>query len=392
MLHIGIDARLIHYRRGMGTVVYSLINEWVRFITTPCDDAPIPFRLTLYVDSARAVTAAAPFANDYVNVRQFGPAFYPLWEQWLLPRQALKDRVDVLYCPANTAPIFLPAPIKLALTIHDVMYLLPQGQLPTSPSLYQRLGRHYRRWVVPKAARRADLIVTDSQFSRRDILQYLGHSLSTSAAAIQVVTLAAAAEYGPQLPENVALGLAQLKVKPPYILGLGAIDPRKNTTRLIEAFAQLKNHSQKLVITGLDPAAQAYFGKLAQQYGLNLGNDVILLGFVSERELAALYAGATLLLYPSLYEGFGLPVLEAMACGTPVIASNTSSIPEIAGKAALLIDPTDITAMSNTMQRLIDAPNLRQQLIESGRVRASQFNWQFSAKLMLTLLSKVVGL
>lgn len=392
MLHIGIDARLIHYRRGMGTVVYSLINEWVRFITTPCDNAPIPFRLTLYVDSARAVTAAAPFANDHVSVRQFGPAFYPLWEQWLLPRQVLKDEVDVLYCPANTAPIFLPAPIKLALTIHDVMYLLPQGQLPTSPSLYQRLGRHYRRWVVPKAARRANLIVTDSQFSRRDILQYLGRSLSTSADAIQVVTLAAAAEYGPQLPENVALGLAQLKVRPPYILGLGAIDPRKNTTRLIEAFAQLENRSQKLVITGLDPAAQAYFGKLAQQYGLNLGNDVILLGFVSERELAALYAGATLLLYPSLYEGFGLPVLEAMACGTPVITSNTSSIPEIAGEAALLIDPTDITAMSNAMQRLIDAPSLRQQLIKSGWVRASQFNWQFSAKLMLTLLSKVVGL
>ena len=119
---------------------------------------------------------------------------------------------------------------------------------------------------------------------------------------------------------------------------------------------------------------------------------MILLGFVSERELAALYAGATLLLYPSLYEGFGLPVLEAMACGTPVIASNTSSIPEIAGEAALLIDPTDITAMSNAMQRLIDEPSLCQQLIESGRVRASQFNWQFSAKLMLTLLSKVVGL
>ena len=286
----------------------------------------------------------------------------------------------------------IAAPIKLALTIHDVMYLLPQGQLPTSPSLYQRLGRHYRRWVVPKAARRADLIVTDSQFSRRDILQYLGRSLSTSAAAIQVVTLAAAAEYGPQLPENVALGLAQLKVRPPYILGLGAIDPRKNTARLIEAFAQLKNRTQKLVVTGLDPSAQTYFGKLAQQYGLNLGNDVILLGFVSERELATLYTGATLLLYPSLYEGFGLPVLEAMACGTPVIASNTSSIPEIAGEAALLIDPTDITAMSNAMQRLIDAPSLRQQLIESGRVRASQFNWQFSAKLMLTLLSKVVGL
>lgn len=392
MLHIGIDARLIHYRRGMGTVVYSLINEWVRFITTPCDDAPIPFRLTLYVDSARAVTAAAPFANDHVSVRQFGPAFYPLWEQWLLPRQVLKDEVDVLYCPANTAPIFLPAPIKLALTIHDVMYLLPQGQLPTSPSLYQRLGRHYRRWIVPKAARRANLIVTDSQFSRRDILQYLGRSLSTSAVAIQVVTLAAAAEYGPQLPENVALGLAQLKVRPPYILGLGAIDPRKNTTRLIEAFAQLKNRTQKLVVTGLDLAAQTYFGKLAQQYGLNLGNDVILLGFVSERELATLYTGATLLLYPSLYEGFGLPVLEAMACGTPVIASNTSSIPEIAGEAALLIDPTDIMAMSNAMQRLIDEPSLCQQLIESGRVRASQFNWQFSAKLMLTLLSKVVGL
>ncbi len=392
MLHLGIDARLIHYRRGMGTVIYSLINEWVRFMTTLTGDALAPFRLTLYVDSARAVTAAATFANDYVTARQLGPAFYPLWEQWLLPRQALRDGVDVLYCPANTAPIFLPASIKLALTIHDVMYLLPQGQLPTSPSLYQRLGRHYRRWVVPKAARRADLIVTDSQFSRRDILQYLGSSLSTSAAAIQVVTLAAAAEYGPQLPENITLGLAQLKVRPPYILGLGAIDPRKNTARLIEAFAQLKNRTQKLVVTGLDPAAQAHFGKLAQQYGLNLGNDVILLGFVSERELAALYAGATLLLYPSLYEGFGLPVLEAMACGTPVIASNTSSIPEIAGEAALFIDPTDITAMSNAMQRLIDEPSLRQQLIESGRVRASQFNWQFSAKLMLTLLSKVVGL
>lgn len=390
-LHLGVDARLMHYRRGMGTVVHSLVREWAQLLTAGQSD----LRMTLYVDSEAGVQAAAAFAQPAINIVRLGPRFYPLWEQWTLPRQALRDAVNVLYCPANTGPMRLSPRVKLALTIHDVMYMLPigtqPGQLPASPSRYQQLGRLYRRWVVPRAAHRADLISTDSAFSRRDIAQHLGQYLRPPSDQIQVVPLAAAAEYAPQPAETVTDTLTRLQVQPPYALGLGAIDPRKNTALLIEAFGRLPQNNLRLVITGLDPNAQAHFAALAVQHGLRLGQQIQLLGFVSERDLAALYTAAEMLLYPSRYEGFGLPALEAMQCGTPVITANTTSLPEIAEGAALLINPNNAAALCAAIQQLHNDTSLQQRLRTAGLARAAQFNWQSSAKLMLTLLSKAAS-
>ncbi|MCW1968070.1 MAG: glycosyltransferase family 4 protein [Anaerolineae bacterium] len=389
--HLGVDARLMHYRRGMGTVVHSLVQAWAQRLAAQ----PSNLRMTLYVDSTTGSQAAAAFAQPAIKIVRLGPRFYPLWEQLALPRQALRDAVDVLYCPANTGPIRLSPRVKLALTIHDVMYMLPigtqPGQLPASPSRYQQLGRLYRRWVVPRAAHRANLITTDSQFSRNDIAQHLGQWLRQPSDEIQVVPLAAAAEYAPQSADAVNEVLRRLQVKPPYALGLGAIDPRKNTALLIEALEQLQPSDLTLVITGLDPSAQAHFAALVAQRGLRLGQQIQLLGFVSERDLAALYTAAEMLLYPSRYEGFGLPVLEAMQCGTPVITANTTSLPEIAEGAALLINPNDVSALCTAIQQLHHDASLRQRLRTAGLARAAQFNWQSSAKLMLTLLSKTAS-
>jgi glycosyltransferase involved in cell wall biosynthesis len=171
---------------------------------------------------------------------------------------------------------------------------------------------------------------------------------------------------------------------------LGASDPRKNTARVIEAFAALRNGAtdrRQLVVAGLSPAAQNDFSNHAA--GLGILDDVCLLGFVAEEELVLLYNMAQVVVYPSLYEGFGLPVLEAMACGAPVITSNVSSIPEVAGDAAILIDPTDTAALVQAMTRLADDEVLRRELIARGELQVSKFSWRRAAQETLAIYEEV---
>ena len=367
-MKIGIDARTLTNKRGIGNVVFHLLHE--------LSAIPLDCSYIIYVDEPKAL--------DFVpnDLRFYGkfirPKFYPFWEQIALPYHAIKDQLDILHCPGNSAPIFLPKSVKLVLTIHDVMFMFPTYQLPKSPSLYQRLGRQYLKYIVPLAAKNASVITTVSSTSREDILRYI-RTLDRD--SISVIWSAANEECKEILNDSL---LNEAKEKfflgSHFILAFGALDPRKNTSMVLKTFAKFQTTNLlkvQLVIVGLTTPGIKKFKELAKNLGIE--NDVVFAGFVSESDLIALYNLATILLYPSLYEGFGLPVLEAMKCGTAVITSNSGSIPEIAGDAALMVNSSAIEELVDAMHLLFSDHQLRNDLVIKGKIRAGMFSWQKAA-------------
>lgn len=376
-MRIGIDARLLSYRRGMGTFVYHILLHLAVL------DQKSEY--LLYIDKEfEEFDLALP--RNFILRHLTWPS-YPLWEQVGLPLAAKHDDVDVLHCPANTGPLFLPVWIKSVLTIHDVMYLLPYEVLPPSSSLYQRLGRLYRRWIVPCTAKRANAIITDSNHSRQDILDLL----QVPPERVSVIYGAPGHAFCP-LPnqERIEQAKQRYRIQSPFILALGGLDPRKNTARILQAFRNFRDRSKsdrQLVIVGLPESGQRLFSRIAMEMGI--AEEGVFTGFVPEEDLVALYNGADVFLYPSLYEGFGLPVLEAMACGTPVIASTAGSIPEIAGESALLIEPKDVEALASAIEQVITDQALRQELIARGLEHVKKFSWEKAARELLTVYERV---
>lgn len=370
-MNVAIDARLLAYRRGMGNFVCNLLMELAKL---PGDE-----RYILYVDDVRAGEHAPQ--DPRFTVRKLSPKIYPLWEQISLPLALARDRPDILHCPANTAPLFLPKRLKLILTIHDVMYLLPASVLPRTPSLYQRAGRLYYRRMAPHAAKRAARIMTVSENSKRDITEIM----HIPCEKIQVVYGAGNAICRRfDDPSPVVEVKRRYSIDGRYIFALGALDPRKNTIGVLRSFARLKQLSAlpvQLVLAGLSPEAKSKFHVLGSKLGLD--GQVILLGFVSEQELAALYNGADVFVYPSLYEGFGMPVLEAFACGAPVVTSSTGSIPEVAGNAALFVDPHNPDEIAAAILRIISDTVLRARMMKMGLEQAGRFSWVNTTKQVL---------
>lgn len=375
-LKIGIDARLVTYRRGMGNFTYNLLVELAKLSTE--------HEYVLYVDDPAAVPLLP--ATPQFPAKVLIPKFYPVWEQFVLPLQVVKDRLDVLHCPANTAPVQLRSSTKLVLTIHDVMYLMPQRTIPLSPSRYQQLGRFYRRQIVPRASRRATVINTVSEQSRLDIETYLG-----KVTAPVVVTHEAADPAFQLLPHSAQFAEVRAKygLSKRVILALGGIDPRKNTKRILEAFARFQQRLPgifQLAIVGMPPSAQPSYWELV--HTLDIANSVVITDYIPEKDLITLYNIAELFVYPSLYEGFGLPVLEAMACGTPVLTSPVGSIPEVAGAAALLVDPYNVDAITDGLYQILTDRAIAQQLQVQGLARVKLFSWQDVAQKMLHLYEK----
>jgi len=377
-MRIGIDARLLSYRRGMGTFVYHLLsnlavldrkNQYLLYVSTEPKDLDLSL------------------PENFIIRSLIWPS-YPLWEQISLPLEAMHDDVDVLHCTANTGPLFLSQQIKLVLTIHDVMYLLPYEVLPPSPSVYQRLGRIYRRWIVPHVAKRANAIITVSRHSRQDILRIL----QVPPERVFVIYEAPSHVFCPLPSKEMIKKVKQrYRIQNRFILALGGLDPRKNTNRTLQAFKDFSEQSKndyQLVIVGLPRSGQRLFSRTAMEIGIT--EKVIFTGFVPEEDLVALYNGADVFLYPSLYEGFGLPVLEAMACGTPVIASTAGSIPEIAGESALLIEPKDVEALALAIEQVVTDQTLRHALIARGFEHVKKFSWEKAVRELLAVYEKVM--
>jgi len=247
------------------------------------------------------------------------------------------------------------------------------------------MTRHLNKWV-PYSARKAHHVIAVSEATRRDLIELyhispakitvLYHGISPAFRRVEDAGTLAAIRH--------KYGLAER----PFVLSVGTIQPRKNYRRLIQAFAHL-DESLALVIAGSKGwHYEDVFGEVSRQ---GLAERVHFLGFVADADLPALYSAASLFVYPSLYEGFGLPVLEAMTCGTPVVASNQSALPEVVGQAGLLVDPRDVKALAAAMSRLLADKDLHQKLAQAGHVRAANFTWGNMAVKLIALYQQLIG-
>lgn len=374
-LRIGIEAqRLFRPRKhGMDIVALELIknlqqldqyNEYFIFVKPDTDN-----------------TVLQTTANFHIIEVAGGP--YPLWEQLLLPRAARQAGVDVLHCTSNTAP--LRAGVPLVLTLHDIIYLEPLDL--RRGSWYQRLGNLYRRWNVPKVAPQSRRVLTVSAFEQTRIARRL------PGAALQVVYNGVGQQFQP-VTDGAALAAAKAQYGLPerFIFFLANTDPKKNLRGVLLALAQLKQQGQltcKLVM--LDYKESALNAILSELHATALRGDILLCGYVPNQQLPLIYSLAEIFLYPSLRESFGIPILEAMACGTPVITSTTSSMPEVAGDAALLVDPTQPAAIAAAILRLQNSPDERAALTAKGLERVKHFSWRETAHQVLRVYEQVAG-
>ncbi len=378
-MKIGIDARFaLRRRRGIGNYVLNLIRNLGEIDRTN--------RYILYVD-CNDVENILPVQKNFTT-KKLLPSSYLIWEQFILPMQAKKDNLDILHCPANTAPIYLNSQLKLIISVMDVMYLKSFSTLAPSVSLYQRLGRIYRKMVVPRIIERASKVITISYFSKNDILS---HFKAINPHQVIVTYLATDNKFHFLDRNNIEKRIIdKLHIKGKYILVLGGSDPRKNTELIIRKFIELRSESEieeKLVILGIPNWEKTNFYEIVKQS--SYGKEVIFTDFVAEEDLVLLYNGATVFLYPSLYEGFGLPLLEAMACGIPVISSDRTSIPEIVGDAASLIDPTDGEELKKELAKVLNNENLRNELIKRGFKQLQKFSWRKTAEKTLGVYESV---
>lgn len=325
-----------------------------------------------------------------LRVQILKSAFYPLWEQWILPRFTGSQKNCLLHCTGNTAPVWGNTP--LLVTIHDLIFLEQNYLLKKDGgSLYQRFGNVYRSLVVPIVARRAKHIITVSEFQRQVIIKIL----KIAPAKVSVVYNGADERFF----GTIAPGRIQSVGKKygidgfPYIFFLANTEPRKNTDYVLKAFAlfckQYPEYTHKLVIKGL--STEQLDKKIAACGATGYAHRIHRVGYIDYADLPVLYQGAAMLWFPSLSEGFGLPIVEAMAGGTPVITSNISVMPEIAGEAALYVNPLVPEELVVQSVVLLTNHPLRNKMIETGRCRAGKFTWVNSIHSLLSVYEKMMG-
>ena len=303
--------------------------------------------------------------------------FPRLWTHLRLSWEMARQPPDVLFVPAHVLPLVHPHPSVV--TVHDLGYLY-------YPRAHRLLDRLYLDLSTRYNARAASRIIAISQATKDDLVQHYG----TEPDKITVIHSGCDETMQPVEDEAIVERVkARYGIPGDYVLHVGTLQPRKNLGRLLEAYALARKQAKRgetpcLVIAGSKGWLYDQIFQKVKRLGLEA--EVIFPGYVSQDDLPALLSGARLFVFPSLYEGFGLPVLEAMACGTPVLCSNVSSLPEVAGDAALLVDPLDVKSMAEAMNRLLQDEGLRSQLVERGYRRVRQFSWERCARETLAVL------
>jgi glycosyltransferase involved in cell wall biosynthesis len=284
--------------------------------------------------------------------------WFPLWEQFILPTRARATSADFLLCPYNTGPLWAPSP-PVIVAIHDLIFL--DEQLGSSPSAVQNLGRRYRKFVVQRIARKSHRIVTCSEYSKGRIVAEYG----IAPAKIVVIPNVVGQEWFDECPKPDLVS--------PYVFAVAGEAPSKNARRLIEAMALVHERMPgvALKIAGVGSRYHASFLELARQKGL--ASVVELLPYLDDAALRSMYRGASAFVCPSLAEGFGIPLLEAMAAGIPVSSSNTTSLPEVAGECAVYFDPLDPAGMAAAIVTSLDGSAATQTRAQFGRERAAKF-------------------
>jgi glycosyltransferase involved in cell wall biosynthesis len=368
-VRVAIDARKLH-DYGIGTYVRNLTGELGR-----------------QDDAVEYVLLCQPGDVDYVQ--SLGPRFkalveragnYSVREQMSVPLALARAKVDLFHAPHYVVSPLTRCPYVV--TIHDCIHLRFPQYLPS------RAAHFYARTMMTLAARRAERILTVSQASKDDILHFLGVPASKVEVIYNALDERLAAE---PTAEEVARVRERYQLTSPFILYAGNIKPHKNVDRLIEAYSILRRRGVdgvKLLIIGDEISKYPNLRRLVHRFQLH--KHVRFLGFVPDAMLAVLYRLAGVFVFPSLHEGFGLPPLEAMAAGTPVITSNVSSLPEVVGEAAILIDPMDAGAIADAMARVLGDDALREELIRRGRERVKAFSWERSVARVRQVYCEIV--
>lgn len=309
---------------------------------------------------------------------------YPVWEQWHLPKAVKKYKVDLLHCTSNTAPLFLSVP--LVLTLHDIIYL--EKISFSEGTNYQKFGNLYRKLNVPLIAKKAIKILTVSDFENQRIRSYFNFNINL----VQTVYNAAGNHFE-RITDKGVLQEAKVKYNLPdkFIFFLGNTDPKKNVKGVLKALSNLKANGKlpcKLVMLDIN---RDYLQNLAKEIGdTSILNEIQFTGYVPNKELPAIYSQAYLFLYPSLRESFGIPLVEAMNCEVPIITSNTSSMPEIVGDAAVLCDPFNSQSISDAICNLDNDKELQESLRMKGKMRGQQFSWKQNATETLAIYKNII--
>ncbi|MEL6974985.1 MAG: glycosyltransferase family 1 protein [Bacteroidota bacterium] len=378
-MKIGIEGQRLYRRKkhGMDMVALELIknlqkidthNEYVIFVRPDEDNTCIP--------------KAANF--KVVELESWGG--YAGWEQFALPKAAFKEGCDVLHCTSNTGPIFSKVP--LITTLHDIIYLESISLLKKEGTWYQKLGNMYRRYCVPSVVRKSKKVITVSEYEKERINKHFGFGDQRLTAIYNGV-----GEHFVKITdaEHLRKVKEQYRLPERFFFFLGNTDPKKNTRGVLKAFAQfnqMNSNTYKLVMLDYD---EHELQKLLAEMGASSLRDAIhLTGYVPNTDLPALISQCSVFLYPSLRESFGIPILEGMACGVPVITSNTSSMPEVAGEnTALLVDPYYTNAIFEALNTLVEDEALASLLAENGIERAKKFSWETMANNVLQLYENV---
>jgi glycosyltransferase involved in cell wall biosynthesis len=318
------------------------------------------------------------------NIIELEGGPYPIWEQFALPKAAKKYGCDVLHCTSNTAPFFTDVP--LITILHDIIYMESSYLkiLTSSASSYQKFGNIYRKLVVPRVVKKSKKIVTVSHFEKNRIGEFFGIKGNNKLEAIYN----GVSEHFKEITNKKELQRVKSKYNLPekYFFFLGNTDPKKNTRGTLKAFSNFLKQTKsdhKLVMLDYD---QTELNKLLIDINdTNLINHIVLTGYVINTDLPAIYSQCDIFLYPSLRESFGIPMLEAMSCNVPVITSNTSSMPEIASDAALIINPFNPEEITQGLIEIINNETYRASLCERGLKRSTAFSWTNMAKEYLKL-------
>lgn len=380
-LRIAIDVTPLqtgHRFRGVGTYVFNLVSQYITWdrqnqyyiIAYPSSLASLPFA-DLLPFNFRAIRVPRPGLGRLTPL---------ITHQFLLPRLLRSLGVDIFHSPFVSRDISIPGvpawqPVKTVVTIHDLIPLRFSRELLSLPR-----KRWFYRWQLC-AAKHCAHILCDSESSRKDVIQLVGCHVD------QVTTVLLGCDHGDSGKSTVVYP-ARLPCDRPYILHVGGDFMNKNVGTLLEAYHKLRTHRRiqhALILVG------AYYRTQAEVRSRfpSIINDVVLLKDVSRESLLSLYRDASLFVFPSVYEGFGLPVLEAMANKVPVITSNRSSLPEVVGDAAVLVDPLDIDGLASAILTLLTDNDLREQFRMRGLQRAREFSWEKTAKATLQVYQAV---
>jgi len=370
--------RLLRVKKhGMDMVALELINELQKL------DKENEYVIFVKPDDDK--NALKDTSNFKIVELAGGP--YPTWEQIALPKAAKEEGCDILHCTSNTAPVITDIP--LVTTLHDIIYMESISIFGKAGTWYQKFGNMYRRFVVPTIVKKSDKIITVSKFEKNRIADFFNFPKNDNRL---VAIYNGVTEHFKQINDKAELNRVKKLYNLPkdFLFFLGNTDPKKNTPGVLKAFSNyLKQTGNDTFLVMLDYEQSALDSILADIGDKDLKSRIILTGYVINTDLPAIYNLCSIFLYPSLRESFGIPMLEAMRCGVPVITSNTSSMPEVSGDAAYIIDPYKPEEITTAIIELKNNKVLRDELIIKGLKQSKKFSWKNMAIDVLKLYNEV---